>query len=195
MKVSASGARSFQSARRQWREERSRTTDLFGLHPLLYQTALSLRCCAVVIWQLAGSWCSPPPDRTNKEDKQCHSSDPRDDHAARLCCENSAEPDSLKWAPHALSSARAPTPFTLARGGGHLSLLMMRRSAGCCNATFLKFNLAPREHIAQRFVPRTVNPKPRGRLKKGRRSYVPHHLTPCVRSDCRRVRWAIGLGG
>jgi hypothetical protein len=44
---------------------------------------------------------------------------------------------------------------------------MTRRSASCCNATLLKFKLAACEHIALRSVSRTVNPRPRGRPKKG----------------------------
>jgi hypothetical protein len=59
-----------------------------------------------------------------------------------------------------------------------------------CRATFLKFNLAPREHIAQRFVPQTVNPKQRGRLKKGRALLCPAlpHALCSQRLSSRSVR-------
>jgi hypothetical protein len=43
---------------------------------------------------------------------------------------------------------------------------MPRHSAGCCNATFLKFNLAASEHIAQRSVPLTVIPNQGGDPKR-----------------------------
>jgi hypothetical protein len=44
---------------------------------------------------------------------------------------------------------------------------MAQRSVGCCNATFLKFNLVASEHIAQHPVPRTVNLKPASSKREG----------------------------